>query len=62
MDINMDQGFTENQDKEKTKTPRITDEGWNSLKRLSDLVEKKMIKGKEGRKDSCIHIQSSLQV
>ena len=39
--------------KKKTKTPRITDEGWNSQKRLSDPVEKKM---KEGRKDSCIFI------
>ena len=28
--------------KKKTKTPRITDEGWNSQKRLSDPVEKKM--------------------
>ena len=35
------QGFTEDQDKEKTKTPRITDEGWNSQKQLSDPVEKK---------------------
>ena len=39
--------------KKKTKTPRITDEGWNSQKRLSDPVEKKM---KEGRKDYCIFI------
>ena len=44
--------------KKKTKTPRITDEGWNSQKQLSDPVEKM----KEGRKDSCIFIQSSLQV
>ena len=28
--------------KKKTKTPRITDEGWNSQKQLSDPVEKKM--------------------
>ena len=42
--------------KKKTKTPRITDEGWNSRKRLSDPVKKM----KEGRKDSCIFIQSSL--
>ena len=53
------QGFTEDQDKEKDKDSQITDEGWNSQKRLSDPVEKKM---KEGRKDSCIFIQSSLQV
>ena len=54
------QGFTEDQDKEKTMTPRITDEVWNSQKRLSDPVEKM----KEGRKDFefCIFIQSSLQV
>ena len=31
--------------KKKTKTPRITDEGWNSQKQLSDPVEKKMKKG-----------------
>ena len=31
--------------KKKTKTPRITDEGWNSQKRLSDPVEKKMKEG-----------------
>ena len=28
--------------KKKIKTPRITDEGWNSQKRLCDPVEKKM--------------------
>ena len=28
--------------KKKTKTPRITDERWNSHKQLSDPVEKKM--------------------
>ena len=44
------QGFTEDQDKEKTKTPRITDEGWNSQKRLSDPVEKKMKEGKRRKK------------
>ena len=27
--------------KKKTKTPRITDEGWNSQKQLSDPVENK---------------------
>ena len=43
-------GFTEDQDKEKTKTPRITDEGWNSQKRLSDPVEKKMKEGKRRKK------------
>ena len=42
--------------KKKTKTPRITDEGWNSQKWLSDPVEKKM---KEGRKDSCIFISKA---
>ena len=31
--------------KKKTITPRITDEGWNSQKRLSDPVEKKMKEG-----------------
>ena len=36
--------------KKKTKTPRITDEGWNSQKRLSDPVEKKMKEGKRRRK------------
>ena len=44
------QGFTEDQDKEKTKTPRITDEGWNSQKQLSDPVEKKMKEGKRRKK------------
>ena len=44
------QGFTEDQDKEKTKTPRITDEGWNSQKRLSDPVERKMKEGKRRKK------------
>ena len=40
----MCEGFTEDQDKdeEKTKTPRITNEGWNPQKQLSDPVEKKM--------------------
>ena len=33
--------------KKKTKTPRITDEGCNSQKRLSDPVEKKMKEGKK---------------
>ena len=36
--------------KKKTKTPRITDEGWNSQKRLSDPVEKKMKEGKRRKK------------
>ena len=42
--------------KKKTKTPRITDEGWNSQKRLSDPVEKmkegkrREKKGKEGKR------------
>ena len=31
--------------KKRTKTPRITDEGWNSQKQLSDPVEKKMKEG-----------------
>ena len=35
--------------KKKTKTPRITDEGWNSQKRLSDPVEK-MKEGKRREK------------
>ena len=36
--------------KKKTKTPRITDEGWNSQKQLSDPVEKKMKEGKRREK------------
>ena len=36
--------------KKKTKTPRITDEEWNSQKRLSDPVEKKMKEGKRRKK------------
>ena len=36
--------------KKKIKTPRITDEGWNSQKRLSDPVEKKMKEGKRRKK------------
>ena len=36
--------------KKKTKTPRITDEGWNSQKQLSDPVEKKMKEGKRRKK------------
>ena len=35
--------------KKKTKTPRITDEGWNSQKWLSDPVEK-MKEGKRRKK------------
>ena len=50
--------------KKKTKFPRITDEQWNSQKQLSGPVEKKKEekKRREQRKDSCIFIQSSLQV
>ena len=36
--------------KKKTKTPRITDEGWNSQKQLSNPVEKKMKEGKRRKK------------
>ena len=36
--------------KKKTKTPRITDEGWNYQKRLSDPVEKKTKEGKRRKK------------
>ena len=39
--------------KKKTKTPRITDAGWNSQKRLFDPVEKKM---KEGRKKRLLYL------
>ena len=36
--------------KKKTKTPRITDEWWNSQKWLSDPVEKKIKEGKRMKK------------
>ena len=45
--------------KKKTKTPRITDEGWNSQKQLSDLVEKKMKEGKR-RKKRLLYLHSKL--
>ena len=51
--------------KKKTKIPRVTDEGWNFQKQLlSGPVEKKKKEKKKEkeRKDSCIFIQSSLQV
>ena len=50
------QGFTEDQDKEKD---RITDEGWNSQKRLSDPVEKKMKEGKRRKKEEKTPVSSS---
>ena len=43
----------------KTKTPRITDEGWNSQKQLSGPAKKKMKERKRRKKRL---IQSSLQV
>ena len=47
--------------KKKTKTPRITDEGWNSQKRLSDPVEKKMKEGKRRKKGLLyLHLKLSL--
>ena len=47
--------------KKKTKTPRITDEGWNSQKRLSDPVEKKMKEGKRRKKRLLyLHLKLSL--
>ena len=53
------QGATDSQKikiKKRTKTPRITDEGWNSQKRLSDPVEKKMKEGKRRKKRLlCLH-------
>ena len=53
------QGITEGQDKEKTKTPRITDKGWNSQKRLSDPVEKKM-KEEKRRKKRLLYLHPKL--
>ena len=44
--------------KKKTKTPGITDEGWNSQKQLSDPVEKKMkerIRRKKRLQDMYLH-------
>ena len=46
--------------KKKTKTPRITDEGWNSQKRLSDPVEK-MKEGKR-RKKRLLHLHLKLSL
>ena len=47
--------------KKETKTPRITDEGWNSQKRLSDPVEKKMKEGKRRKKRLLyLHLKLSL--
>ena len=47
--------------KKKIKTPRITDEGWNSQKRLSDPVEKKMKEGKRRKKRLLyLHLKLSL--
>ena len=42
-----------------TKTPRVTDEGWNSQKQLSGPVEKKRNARKEKDKSNCIIISSS---
>ena len=42
------EGFRKDQDQEKTKIPRVADEGWNFQKQLSGLVEKKN-KEKEGK-------------
>ena len=53
-----DIGFTEDQDK-KIKTPRITDEGWNSQKQLSDPVEKKM-KERKRRKKRLLYLHLKL--
>ena len=55
------QGFTEDQNKikKKTKTPRITDEGWNSQKQLSDPVEKKM-KERKRRKKRLLYLHPKL--
>ena len=39
------QGFTEDQDKEKTKTPRITDEGWNSGNSVNSTLHPKLSSG-----------------
>ena len=44
----------------KIKTSRITDEGWNSQKQLSDPVEKKMKERKRRKKDFCIYLHPKL--
>ena len=44
---------------EETKTPMITDEGWNSQKQLSDPVEKKM-KEKKRRKKRLLYLHPEL--
>ena len=46
--------------KKKTTTPRITDEGWNSQKRLSDPVEKKMKEGKRRKKKRLLYLHPKL--
>ena len=46
--------------KKKTKTPRITDEGWNSQKRLSDPVEKKMKEGKKKEEKTTVSSSNCL--
>ena len=45
--------------KKKTKAPRITDEGWNSQKRLSDPVEKKMKGGEKDERKEKTPVSSS---
>ena len=45
--------------KKKIKTPRITDEGWNSQKRLSDPVEKKL-KERKRRKKRLLYLHPKL--
>ena len=47
--------------KKKTKTPRITDEGWNSQKQLPDPVDKKMKKEKR-RKKRLLYLHSKLSL
>ena len=41
--------------KKKTKTPRISDEGQNSQKKLSDPVEKKMKEDERRKKTLYLH-------
>ena len=48
------QGFRKDQDQEKTKIPRVTDEGWNSQKQLSGPVEQKK-KEKKKLQDLYLH-------
>ena len=50
---------TEDQDKEKTKTPRITDERWNFQKQLSGPVENKM-KERKRRKTRLLYLHPKL--